>query len=104
MDHDTSIYGGMIEVPFFLIGAERSGTTLVRLLLDHHSKIAFQFEFELAVDCVSDNGDFPQVEKYIDWLDSNRIFHHSQYTIDRSLVDSEKTIFQQTFCKVDFSG
>jgi len=85
MAHATFTYGRMIEAPIFLIGAERSGTTLVRLLLDNHPQIAFQFEFELAVDCVSDNGDFPQVEEYIDWLDSNRIFHHSRYTIDHSL-------------------
>lgn len=68
-----------------MIGAERSGTTFVRLLLDHHPQIAFQFEFELAVDCVSDNGDLPKIEEYVEWLDTNRIFHHSQYTINHSL-------------------
>ena len=75
----------MIEAPVFLIGAERSGTTLVRLILDHHPQIAFQFEFELAVDCVKDNGDFPQIKEYIGWLETDRIFHHSQYAIDHSL-------------------
>lgn len=75
----------MIETPIFLIGAERSGTSLMRLILDHHPQIAFQFEFELAVDCVGNNGEFPAIEEYIDWLDTNRIFHHSQYSINPAL-------------------
>lgn len=33
-----------IEPPFFLIGSERSGTTLLRLMLDHHPNIAFNLE------------------------------------------------------------
>jgi Sulfotransferase family len=39
----------MIKKPVFLVGSERSGTTLFRLMLDHHPQIACFFEFEYAV-------------------------------------------------------
>jgi len=51
----------MIEKPFFLVGAERSGTTLCRLLLDHHPAIACFFEFEFCVDYIDDDGRCPPV-------------------------------------------
>jgi hypothetical protein len=51
----------MIERPFFLVGAERSGTTLCRLLLDHHPSVACYFEFEFCVDYIDDDGRFPAV-------------------------------------------
>lgn len=71
--------------PIFLVGAERSGTTLLRLMLDHHTQIAFSYEFEYAVDQVSDSGDNPELEKYYEWLETNRIFQSTGYEIDRSL-------------------
>lgn len=48
-----------ISKPVFLVGAERSGTTVLRLMLDHHPQIAFNNEFEYAVDLVSDEGKWP---------------------------------------------
>lgn len=36
--------------PFFLVGAERSGTTLLRLILDHHPELACTWESEYIVD------------------------------------------------------
>ena len=46
-----------IHEPFFLVGSERSGTTLLRLMLDHHTQLSWCNEFEYAVDLVSDKGD-----------------------------------------------
>jgi sulfotransferase family protein len=72
--------------PLFLVGAERSGTTLLRLMLDHHPRIAFQFEFELAVDHLSDGSDWPDVAEYLRKMRLDRIFVQSGYEADPSLA------------------
>ena len=45
MNHNLAV----ISRPIFLVGAERSGTTLLRLMLDHHPNIAFHSEFAFAI-------------------------------------------------------
>jgi hypothetical protein len=75
----------MIKEPIFLVGSERSGTTLLRLMLDHHPSIAFHFEFEFAVEMIADDGTLPPVEAYRDWLVSNRIFRGSAANLYTSL-------------------
>lgn len=75
----------MIREPIFLVGSERSGTTLLRLMLDHHPSIAFHFEFEFAVEGLADDGTFPPVEAYRNWLASERGFRGSGATLDPSL-------------------
>ena len=47
------------DAPLFLVGSERSGTTFLRLMLDHHPEIAFEKEFDFVVTKVSDAGEFP---------------------------------------------
>jgi hypothetical protein len=44
---DVAAFRGtvVIERPFFIVGAERSGTTLPRLMLDQHPLLACHFEF-----------------------------------------------------------
>lgn len=71
--------------PIFLVGAERSGTTLLRLMLDHHPSVAFHFEFEFAVDRIAPDGGFPDLGEYHRWLRANRIFRHAGWAIDESL-------------------
>ncbi|MCS6942442.1 MAG: sulfotransferase [Geminocystis sp.] len=75
----------MIEKPFFLVGSERSGTTLVRLMLNHHPKIAWLDEFEYAVDLVGEEGVFPPLEEYYEWLETDRIFQSTGFVVDRQL-------------------
>jgi Sulfotransferase family len=75
----------MLEKPFFLVGAERSGTTLLRLMLDHHPFIGWVEEFEYSIDLVTDNGEFPSLDKYYEWLETHRIFQSMGFTIDKNL-------------------
>lgn len=72
----------MIEHPVFLVGAERSGTTMLRLMLDHHPQIAWLNEFEYAVDMVTDDGRLPDIKVYTAWLTQHRVFEATGYTID----------------------
>lgn len=74
-----------IDQPIFLVGAERSGTTLLRLMLDQHPELAWCFEFEYAVDQMSDQGQFPAMEVYHEWLETHRIFQACNFEIDPSL-------------------
>ena len=70
------------EAPLFLVGSERSGTTLLRLMLDHHPEIAFEKEFDFVVTQVSDAGEFPSPHDYVEWIATVR---GANYAIDRSL-------------------
>jgi hypothetical protein len=74
-----------IETPVFLIGSERSGTTLLRLMLDHHPDIAFNLESEFLVSEVSAAGDFPDVAGYRRTLQQDRVFRHSGFRIPEDL-------------------
>ncbi len=71
--------------PIFLVGSERSGTTLLRLMLDHHPQLAFNLESEYMVTQISDRGEFPDMNAYRDFLFTDRVFAHSQFGIDESL-------------------
>ncbi|NOY69189.1 MAG: sulfotransferase [Deltaproteobacteria bacterium] len=83
----------MIDSPVFLVGAERSGTTLLRLMLDHHPRIAFHHEFEFAVDMLQETGDghiiYPDLRDYYNYLNLNRIFLDSNFKINRGLPYDE---------------
>ncbi|MBE9174584.1 sulfotransferase [Synechocystis salina LEGE 06155] len=78
-----------LESPTFLIGAERSGTTLLRLMLSHHPQIAWCNEFEYAIDQVRDNGQFPEVSHYLEWLKTHRIFQATGFEVSPDLTYEE---------------
>lgn len=75
----------LITKPIFLVGAERSGTTVLRLMLDHHPQLAWCYEFEYAVDQISDEEGWPSLEQYYEWLETYRIFQATGFAIDRHL-------------------
>ena len=56
----TSMDESSFQEPFFLVGAERSGTTLLRLMIDHHPQIRFRFESNFLVDYLTPEGDDPE--------------------------------------------
>jgi hypothetical protein len=73
------------DSPVFLVGCIRSGTTLLRLLLDHHPDIAFNLESEFLVTQISDDGVFPDIDDYCEFLRNDRVFQHSHFEIKENL-------------------
>ena len=71
--------------PVFLVGSERSGTTLLRLMLDHHPEIAFRGESEFFVSQIRPDGQWPAMADYHAFLKNDRIFRLSGLTVDESL-------------------
>lgn len=68
----------------FLVGAERSGTTLLRLMLDSHPELAFRYEFELAVEFMPDSERFPDLGAYREFVRAYR-FVEAPPEIDETL-------------------
>jgi len=73
------------QEPFFLVGSERSGTTLLRLMLAHHGRIECAPEFEFLVEQVPRSSGWPALEPYYEWLATNRIFVPHALAVDRTL-------------------
>ncbi len=66
--------------PVFIVGPVRAGTTLLRLMVDHHPRINIFGEFEYAVHmCRTD--DWPEPAAYRRWLEVDRAFQHSGLTM-----------------------
>lgn len=74
--------------PVFLVGAERSGTTLLRLMLDSHPELSFGEEFEYAVDQIQGN-QFPDLSDYYAYLETHRIFQGSGFELNKELSYQE---------------
>jgi len=74
----------LTDSPVFLVGAERSGTTLLRLMLDSHPEISFMEEFEYSVEYIPTEG-WPEIDGYVEWLAVNRVFQLHGPAIDRTL-------------------
>jgi len=72
----------------FLVGAERSGTTLLRLMLSHHPNLTWLSEFEYVVDYFKEDGMFPTTEEFNHSVRLDRLYvgHQSKYGI-RSLEE-----------------
>ncbi|MFM9997035.1 MAG: sulfotransferase family protein [Phycisphaerales bacterium] len=83
----------MPSPPVFLVGAERSGTTLLGLMLGHHPLVAWAGEFTYAVDRIDAPNAWPDTGEYAAWIARDRVFRAGRFAIDHSctypeLVDS----------------
>lgn len=76
-----------IKRPVFLVGSERSGTTLLRLMLSHHPQLAFHFESGFVVHPLKGHGEpvGAELRAYQDWLRVHPGFQASGFAIDESL-------------------
>jgi len=73
------------QSPFFLVGAERSGTTMLRLMLTHHPEMFFHHEFIYSVKKINESGEFPSIDDYLAYLETDRIFQVEKLNI----IDSD---------------
>src|SRR5690606_9797487 len=73
--------------PVFVVGAERSGSTLLRLMLDQHPRLSFPHQLEFAVDWISDDGRFPDLATYRENLQRDGVFLRSGFQLRTSLYD-----------------
>jgi hypothetical protein len=70
----------------FVIGPLRAGTTLLRLMLAHHPKIAWIGEFDYAVDWPPPGCDPADRAARHHWLGHNTTFVDQQLTLDPTLT------------------
>jgi len=69
--------------PFFIVGAPRSGTTLLRLLIGHHPQVCRCNELEFVTPALAAmrRGQM-DLEGYREWLSTHRAFRDSGYHVD----------------------
>src|SRR5262245_58902733 len=73
------------DVRYFLVGSVRSGTTLLRLMLDHHPEIACSADMSYAIDGLPEGSGWPEMREYLRWLQAHRIFRDDNWWIDPAL-------------------
>jgi len=81
--HPLNGHDSMMQ-PLFLVGCERSGTTLTVIMLDHHPQIAF-WDFYFAVEMLPEDEGWPDMEAYYSYLQTDRGFQAMGLSIDRNL-------------------
>ena len=79
-----SDHRSFVKKPMFLVGAGRSGTTLLGLMLSHHPQLSWCQEFEYVVDQVTDDGKLPNLDQYYEWLETHRIFQARNFEINQN--------------------
>lgn len=67
--------------PTFVVGAERSGSTLLRLMLDQHSKLSFSHQMEFLIDYTPPGQPHPEVLDFVGKLVGDAVFRRSKLDI-----------------------
>jgi len=67
--------------PIFLVAAERSGSTMLRLMLTQHHDLAFAGEFDFLIDGISPEGRFLKRAAFMRAIELDRVFLHHGLTI-----------------------
>lgn len=63
-----------VEGPVFVVGAHRSGSTLLHLMLNHHPDISAPGEFDFLTEIMADRTSYPSPSEYLQWLSLHRQF------------------------------
>ncbi len=71
-------------IPVFIVGPLRSGTTLLRVLMNHHPQLNMFGEFEGAVS-QSELDAWPNLDKYYDFIRTDRQMRAMNLCVDQSL-------------------
>jgi len=74
-----------LQTPFFLVGSVRSGTTVLRLMLGHHSQICRCEEMDYVTPALVGRGEPCPVSDYVEQLRRDRAFLMSGYDIPEGL-------------------
>ena len=83
--------------PFFLVGSIRAGTTMLRLMLEHHSKICRCHEMEYVASAIVGREEWPDVHSYARDLPRHYDFRNSGFVANASLTfpDLARDLFAQ---------
>jgi hypothetical protein len=71
--------------PVFVVGAVRTGSTMLWLMLDSHPQIRNPGEFDFLIDRVGNDGQLPDIDQYRRWLSTHRGFLQASLTVDPHL-------------------
>lgn len=90
--------------PTFLIGAERSGTTLFRLMVDSHPDITCIENLDYVINAVEPDGSFPSLEDYAKRLETETVYSTSGFSLDTELPDLAAVANDFIAQRLDASG
>lgn len=74
---------------YFICGALRSGSSVTHLMLNNHPRLKNPGEFDFLFDCLREDGEFPEIRSYREWLSTHRIFQSKSLEVDSSLSFSQ---------------
>ena len=86
-----------LEQPFFVVASERSGTTLLYLMLSHHPRLSVLQEMEYLCERLSDRGELPSSDQLRASLQDDRVFRGAALAIEPGLTAAElgRSFFRQ---------